>query len=126
MKNILISLGLLLFAIRSSAQYGHVDPKTNEYAFTASLIDEYMFYGYAAPDRKSKKLIMFSTYPTNISTNKLYSYPIGAYNETTGMKDGEKIIYTGSVKHYARMKYIDANNKETVFYIGKRYVRASF
>lgn len=126
MKNILLLLVSFLFGGQVFAQYGHVDPKTNEYTFTASLVDQYMFYGYAEPDKRSKKLILFSAYPTNISTNRLYTYPIGAFNETTGIKDGEKIIYTGSTKHYARMKYIDINNKETVFYIGKRYVRASF
>ena len=126
MKNFLATTIFIMGSMYSFAQYGHVDPKTNEYAFTASLVDQYMFYGYAEPNKRSKKLIMFSTYPTNINTNKLYTYPIGAFNETTGIKDGEKIIYTGSTGHYARMKYIDANNKETVFYIGKRYVRASF
>src|ERR1700710_1625418 len=103
---IFLSIGIL----SARAQYGSVDGNTKEFTFKSSLAGRpYMFYGYTEPNRRSKKLILFSTYPMDISTNKLYTYPLGAYHETTGMKEGEKIIYSGRKKNYAEMKYIDGD-----------------
>ena len=122
MKPVLFIAVLLACFSWSNAQTGRVDAATGKYSFTGSLADNYMFYGYAEPNRHSKKLILFSRYPDNISDNNTYQYPLGAYHETTGLKDGEKIEYIGHKKGFAEMRFEDADHKTTVFYISQGYV----
>ena len=123
MKDTLFIVFLAFISTAGHAQRGQVDAATGEYTFTGTLADNYMFYGYSEPDSRSKKLILFSAYPQNISDNALYQYPLGAYHETTGLKDGDRIEYIGHKKGYAEMRYLHADHAETIFYIREGYVR---
>ena len=123
MKNILVTFWMAICFGNAHAQTGRVDAATGQYTFTGTLADNYMFYGYAEPDSRSKKLIMFSAYPLNISDNPLYQYPLGAYHETSGLKDGHRIEYIGHKNGFAEMRYLNTEHEETIFYIKEGYVK---
>ena len=123
MKQMLFTLFMALFLKNSIAQSGRVDPATGQYTFTGTLAGNYMFYGYAEPDTRSKKLIMFSVYPLSFSDQIFSQYPLGAYHETTNLKDGERIEYTGHKNGYAKMRFLNADHAETIFYLKQGYVK---
>ena len=118
---------VLFFCISCSsltvlAQAGSVDETSNEYNFTSSLGSNYLFYGYAQPDSHSEKLICFAAFPGDLENSSNYKLPLGAYHETTSLKDGDRIIYKGRKKGYAEMQFIDASNKATTFYLKSGHV----
>lgn len=81
---------------------------------------EHRMFGYAKPDTKSKRLILFSVYTNDVEGNP-FNCPFGSYYETAGM---EKILltYLKTTGRFAEMN-LCRNGKNTKVYFLKKYIR---
>lgn len=121
MKQMIISLAILFSSGKSFSQItGYTDPKTKEYILVGNFTDHYVIYGYALPDEKSEKIIMFSM-PPSVDKNDS-KFRLGSYNETTNLKAGEKIKYISTKGKFAEMNFVNPDNTVSVFYMKKKHV----
>ena len=122
MKQLFIcTLAIIFSAEKSFSQSkGYADRKTKEYILVGNFTDHYIIYGYALPDERSQKVIMFSM-PPSVDKNPAV-YNLGTYNETTNLKAGEKIKYIGTKGKFAEMNYTYRDNTVTLFYMNKKFV----
>ena len=110
---------LLIVSISAFGQNtGIVDKKTKEFFITATKKSEYKIFGYQYPNITTRKMICFSTYTYDVSDN-LNKCPLGSYFDTGTLREGDRIVYLGTVGTYAKMNYISGSGKKTLFYMPK-------
>lgn len=98
---------------------GIVDTTTNDFSLHANIRLDHRMFGYEKPDTSSRKMICFSIFTSDIEGNP-HGCLLGAYYETSGLKDGNKILYNKRVGKYSEMKFIDTESKVTLFYFKTR------
>ena len=103
---------------------GTIDKNTRLFTVKAALADKYSVIGYAEPDRKSQKMIIFSVYDNEVTDNPM-NLPLGAYHETTGLKDGDHIEYDSEAGQFVKLNYIRSNKTITPFYIERGFIKFS-
>ncbi len=119
MKNIPAICLLLLMSFTAVAQTtAHVDKKTKEFLILSNSKTDFRIIGYQFPNVSTKKMICFSSYSGDVRDN-FYKCPLGSYFDTGLLREGDRIIYLGPAGSFAKMSYVSAQGKKTIFYIPK-------
>jgi len=119
MKKSLVFITALLLSLHLFAQTkGYIDKDTKLFNVVSNIRQDHQMFGYAKPNVKSPKLICISVFTKDVKDNK-YHCPLGAYYDTSGLPDGDNIYFVMLVNSFAKMKYVSAAKKETIFYIKK-------
>ena len=109
-------------AVRSRAQTkGYADRSTKEFFLTGNIKYDDKIFGYTSPDTNSKKLILFSVFTNDVKDNP-YKCPLGAYYETSNLKDGDKIEFVSVTKSFINLKYISSDKTIANFYTERKYI----
>ena len=122
MKSITLLALMSFWLPDANAQRRAVVGKDSAFSVKAKLDDRYSMYGYAAPDIKSEVVILFSSYPTEVSARKEQNR-LGAYHETIGLKEGDRISYESGDKNFIRLIYQSPNKPDFPFYVRARNVK---
>ncbi|HMH24691.1 MAG TPA: hypothetical protein VK563_23105 [Puia sp.] len=113
-------LSLILFLLLASSAIGqaigNVDKKTKEFSVPSELKFEYTVFGYEFANNTTRKMICFSS---NVNSVRGSTCPLGAYFDTDKMKSGDKILYLAPAGPFARMSFVAAGGKKTLFYLPK-------
>jgi hypothetical protein len=83
--------------------------------------EDHKMFGYAAADTAARKLILFSIFTSDVKGNP-YRCPLGAYYETSGLPQGDHIVFAGEKAGFVKLVYTDARQKATPFYLRRRFV----
>jgi|SRR5450432_1885949 len=119
MKKSTILFLFLLTAHFSIAQtFGFVDKKTKEFYIPTNPKATYKIIGYQFANITTVKMVCFSTYTYDVRGNPL-KCPLGAYFDTSYMKEGDRIVYLGKVGNFQKMNFIAGDGKKTIFYFSK-------
>jgi hypothetical protein len=117
MNRLLFSILFLLITSAVSAQViGRVVKKTKEFYVPSDLKIEYRVFGYEMPNATSQKMICFSSYRGDVNDN-YNKCPLGSYYDTGRMHPGDKISFIKEVNGFARMLYVTATGKKSIFYL---------
>ncbi len=118
---------LLLFVLFFSGVAGHaqtkafVDRKTKNFSLIGNIRNDYKIFGYSFANITSKKLILFSVFTKDIEGNP-YKCRLGSYYETSGLKEGDKIIFVSIIGNFVKLNFITSNNIITPFYIKRKLI----
>lgn len=116
-------LPALLLSMASFGQTkGYIDKKTKEFWLTANIRADHKIFGYSSPSVSSKKLILFSVFTSDVKDNP-YQCPLGAYYQTSDLKNGDKIIYKAAAGKFYKMEFIPPTGASTYFYFEKRNIK---
>ena len=119
MNKILSVILCLLVASNIIGQViGHVDKKTKEFFVPSDLKIEYRVFGYQVANNTTQKMICFSS-QTGDTKDNYNRCPLGAYFDTGKMKPGDHIFYLGTIGNFAKMNFVSAGGKKTIFYFPK-------
>ncbi len=123
MKKLLVLVTILTLSITigHTQTKAYVDKKTKEFYLTANIKQDHKIFGYALPDVKSKKLILFSVFTNDVKDNP-YKLPLGAYYETSNLQEGDKIRFVSVAGEFVKLHFITKDKKITPFYIGRKYI----
>ena len=123
MKTLFAILFVSLLSLTSSfAQTkAFIDKSTKAFFLTANIRQDHKFFGYEKPDVKSKKMIAFSVFTTDVEGNP-YKCPLGAYYDASGLPEGNKITFVSVVGTFVKLNYINAKNEVTSIYIKRKFV----
>lgn len=125
MKKLFILITCISWSVISFGQArGIVDKKTKAFAVKAELADHYSVIGFAEPDRGSKKVILFSVFGNEVKDNPM-NLPLGAYAETTALKEGERIEFDSESGPFVKLNFIHPDNSITPFYLARSFVKFS-
>ena len=113
---LLICLFTCLLTVAQSV--GVVDKKTKEFFIASNLKTSYQIFGFQFPNKTTQHMICFSSNPNDVRDNE-GKCPLGAYFNTSVMKEGGKILYLGAVGEFAKMQYQFSGGKKTLFYLPK-------
>jgi len=117
MNKILAFIFLLLVASSVNGQaIGRVDKKTKEFSVPSELTIEYTVFGYEFANTTTRKMICFSS---NVNSVRGSTCPLGAYFDTDKMKPGDRVLYMGPSGLFAKMSFVSAVGKKTIFYLPK-------
>ncbi len=123
MKSLLVFIAILTFSVTAghSQTKAHVNRKTKEFYLVANIKQDHKIFGYTMPDVKSKKVILFSVFTSDVqgNPNKL---PLGAYYETSNLQKGDKIGFVSVAGEFVKLNYITKDNKVTPFFIARKYI----
>lgn len=86
----------------------------------ANMKRDHRIFGYAAPDPKSERLILFSIFTNEVAENP-FGCKLGAYYDTNGM-DGLTLKYSKHTEDFVTAFVKDKTNKTTVIYFEKKFV----
>lgn len=87
----------------------------------ANMRLDHRFYGYAQPDTKSEKLILFSIFTNDVKDNP-FGLKLGAYYGTSGMADNIQLKYIATQGNYIKAFGIQNNQETTVVYFEKKWI----
>lgn len=119
MKKAVLLLSLLLFYFSPNAQTkGHINKETREFYLQANIKKDHQLIGYAGPSITTQKLIIFSVFTTDVKDNP-NKCPLGAYYQTSELKEGTKIEYVGNFGKFVKMKFTPVEGSDTYFYFEK-------
>jgi hypothetical protein len=88
---------------------------------TANIRQDHKFFGYDSVSAKAKKLILFSVFTSDVKDNPNHC-PLGAYYQTSDLKEGDKIVFVSLQSSFVKLNYIAADKKITTFYVLKKFV----
>lgn len=86
----------------------------------ANMKLDHRIFGYATPDTKSERLILFSIFTNDVAANP-FGCKFGAYYDTSGM-DGLTLKYSKHTDDFVTAFVKDKTNKTTVVYFEKKFV----
>ncbi len=119
MNKLLTVFAFLLISFFAAGQTpGRVDKKTKEFTIASNQKIEYQIFGYEYPNVSTRKMICFSTHTGDVRDN-YNKCPLGSYFDTNLVKEGDRIIYLGVAGSFAKMNYVTAAGKKTLFYFPK-------
>ncbi|MES2516928.1 MAG: hypothetical protein V4585_02400 [Bacteroidota bacterium] len=123
MKTLLISVFTFLLSFFSSTAQtkAFIDKQTKQFSLTANIRQDHKFFGYAEANINAKKMIVFSVFTTDVEGNP-YKCPLGAYYDTSGLPEGDQIMFVSTVGNFTKLNYINAKKEVTSIYIRRKYV----
>lgn len=87
--------------------------------FTANIQKDHRFFGYAKPDEKSERLILFSVFTMDVESNP-YCCRLGAYYDIKG--DCPKLKYVGKTGRFIEVELTDCNENQYKIYFKKKWI----
>lgn len=124
--NKILSLAALLLvsALALGQTKGWVDRQTKEFHLVANMKKDHRIFGYRDPNTHSPKMIFFSIFTADVDGNP-NNCPLGSYYDTSGLKEGDSIVFVNFTGDFAKMNYITAKGKKTIFYFQRNSFRFS-
>ncbi|PTT00908.1 hypothetical protein DBR11_08700 [Pedobacter sp. HMWF019] len=86
---------------------------------TAYMRKDHRFFGYAAPDVTSERLILFSIFTDDVQNNP-FGCKLGAYYETR--MDSLTLKYVSTKGNFIQAKAINKTNQSTTVYFEKKWI----
>ncbi len=81
---------------------------------------DHRIFGYASPDIKSQKLLLFSIFTNDVEENP-FGCHLGSYYDTDGMQN-IKLKYLESVGQFIKAVAIESATKFTTLYFEKKWI----
>jgi len=88
--------------------------------FTVNAQLTHRFFGYALPNIKSKRLILFSSFTSDVDNNP-FDCGLGAYYDTKGIRDFT-LKYLVTTGDFIKAIAIDKNYRTTDIYFEKKWI----
>jgi len=86
---------------------------------TAYMRKDHRFFGYAAPDVTSERLILFSIFTDDVQNNP-FGCKLGAYYETR--MDSLTLKYVSTKGNFVKAKAFDKAKQSTTVYFEKKWI----
>jgi hypothetical protein len=87
---------------------------------TANIKNDHRFFGYAEPDVKSERLILFSVFTNDVENNP-FGCKLGAYYDTGGM-DELTLKYISTNGNFVKAEAVDVDDNSTTVYFEKKWI----
>lgn len=86
----------------------------------ANIRKDHRIFGYATPDIKSERLLLFSVFTNDVENNP-FGCKLGAYYDTNRM-DGLDLKYAATLGNFIKATATDKLNKSTIIYFEKKWI----
>ena len=124
MKKLVLALFLLL-ATRGAARAqtkAFINKETKSFMLVANMREDHQIYGYSSASLRSKKLLLFSIFTSDVKGNP-HRLPLGAYYETSGLKEGDQINFVSDgPAGFVKLSFVSAGHGATPFYVQRKFV----
>ena len=98
----------------------YVSRQDSSIDLTANIRLDHRFFGYANPDIKSERLLLFSVFTNDVERNPL-GCKLGSYYDTGGMQN-IKLKYLETAGNFIKAAAIDSSNNFTILYFEKKWI----
>jgi hypothetical protein len=98
----------------------YVTSQDSSIDLTANIRLDHRFFGYANPDIKSERLLLFSVFTNDVEKNP-FGCKLGSYYDTRGMQN-IKLKYLETAGNFIKAVAIDSSNNLTTLYFEKKWI----
>jgi hypothetical protein len=104
----------------SKVTKAYISRKDSSIYLRADIHLDHRIFGYAKPDSKSERLILFSIFTNDVEKNP-FGCKLGSYYDTGGIQN-IKLKYIVTVGNFIKAVAIDSSNNFTILYFEKKWV----
>ena len=98
----------------------YVSRQDSSIDLTANIRLDHRIFGYADPDIKSERLLLFSVFTNDVEKNP-FGCKLGSYYDTGGMQN-IKLKYLETAGNFIKAVAIDSSNNFTTLYFEKKWI----
>ncbi len=107
-------------ALGNKVTKAYVSIQDSSIDLTANIRLNHRIFGYANPDIKSERLLLFSVFTNDVEKNP-FGCKLGSYYDTGGMQN-IKLKYLETTGNFIKAVAIDSSNNLTTLYFEKKWI----